>query len=173
MRFKLGIFLCAAAWFCHNPSIALAANLRAIYLSQVGVREQTGRNDGREVELFLAHVGLKKGNSWCAAFVSSCLSNAGIANPKSGWAPAYFPMKRVVWRRGNRAGTSGIQSGDVFGIYFQSKRRIAHVGFIDRLDGKRAVTVEGNTNEAGSREGDGVYVKRRLLNQIYTISRWK
>lgn len=39
-------------------------------------------------------------------------------------------------------------------------------------EGNFTITVEGNTNEAGSREGDGVYRKRRLKNQIYKISRW-
>jgi hypothetical protein len=32
--------------------------------------------------------------------------------------------------------------------------------------------VEGNTNEAGSNEGDGVYKKRRLINSIYQVANW-
>ena len=34
------------------------------------------------------------------------------------------------------------------------------------------ITVEGNTSEAGSREGDGVYRKRRAKRTIYKASRW-
>ena len=45
-------------------------------------------------------------------------------------------------------------------------------GFIDKKDGNYYITVEGNTNEAGSREGDGVYRKRRHIKTIYAISRW-
>lgn len=63
--------------------------------------------------------------------------------------------------------------GDVFGIWFPDKGRIAHVGFIDNWGEKYAVTVEGNTNEAGSRDGDGVYRKRRLISSLYKISRYR
>lgn len=63
--------------------------------------------------------------------------------------------------------------GDVFGIWFPEKGRIAHVGFIDEWGEKYAVTVEGNTNEAGSRDGDGVYRKRRPISSLYKISRYR
>lgn len=50
---------------------------------------------------------------------------------------------------------------------------VAHVGFIDAWpDGDYVITVEGNTNMAGSREGDGVYRKRRPKQSIYQVSRW-
>ena len=130
-----------------------------------------------QVEAFLRHVGLGKGNSWCGAFVSFCQDAAGITNPRSGWAPAYFPAKRVIWTNNQKASRwlpeTIPRGGDVFGIYFPKKQRIAHVGFIDRVEGDRFVTVEGNTNAAGSREGDGVYVKRRLIRQIYKVARWE
>ena len=64
------------------------------------------------------------------------------------------------------------ETSDVFGIYFQEKKRIAHVGFIDQWDGKWLITVEGNTNLSGSREGDGVYRKRRLLSSINKVARY-
>ena len=63
-------------------------------------------------------------------------------------------------------------TADIFGIYFQEKKRIAHVGFIDQWDGKWLITVEGNTNLSGSREGDGVYRKRRLLSSINKVARY-
>ena len=63
-------------------------------------------------------------------------------------------------------------AGDVFGIFFAEKKRIAHCGFIDVWDSKWVITVEGNTNEKGSREGDGVYRKRRLAQQLYCIARY-
>ena len=61
---------------------------------------------------------------------------------------------------------------DVFGIYFPEKKRIAHVGFVDAWDGTWLTTVEGNTNVLGSREGDGVYRKRRLVSSIYKVARY-
>ena len=63
-------------------------------------------------------------------------------------------------------------TGDVFGLYFPEKKRIAHVGFIDKWDGTWLVSVEGNTNVSGSREGDGVYRKRRLTRSIFKVARY-
>ena len=63
-------------------------------------------------------------------------------------------------------------TGDVFGLYFPEKRRIAHVGFIDQWDGTWMISVEGNTNVSGSCEGDGVYRKRRLVRTVYKVARY-
>ena len=63
-------------------------------------------------------------------------------------------------------------TGDVFGLYFPEKGRIAHVGFIDEWKDPWVITVEGNTNVLGGREGDGVYRKRRLVRSIYKVARY-
>src|SRR5690554_1094953 len=63
-------------------------------------------------------------------------------------------------------------TADVFGIYFANLKRIAHVGFVDEWGEKQVITVEGNTNEAGSAEGDGVYRKRRPIASIYQVANW-
>lgn len=146
-------------------------NLTATYLSEVGVREATGHNDGARVEIYLKSVNLPKGNPWCAAFVSYCLSANNIKNPRSGWAPAYFTTTSTIWTRGAEDNQQPLP-GDLFGIYFRNKGRIAHVGFVHKYGDTYTITVEGNTNEAGSREGDGVYRKRRLTKQLFKISRY-
>lgn len=133
-----------------------------IAASQIGVRELTGKNDGVEVTKYLNSVGLDKGYAWCAAFVSWVHDQAGVTGAKSAWSPSWLPRDRLV---------KNAKPGDVFGIYFRSKNRIAHVGIIE-VPGATTITIEGNTNEAGSREGDGVYRKRRLSKQIYQTSRW-
>lgn len=156
--------------FTDGRDLSPRENVRRVYSREIGTREETGRNDGKDVEKYLRYVGLGKGYAWCAAFVSWSLGEAGIKNPKSAWSPAMFPAGSVVWKRTWKV--SGTPStGDVFGIYFASLKRIAHVGFIDTWgEGDYAITVEGNTNDAGSREGDGVYRKRRLKRQIYAVS---
>ena len=63
-------------------------------------------------------------------------------------------------------------TGDVFGLYFPEKGRIAHVGFIDEWKDPWVMTVEGNTNVLGSREGDGVYRKRRLVRTVDKVARY-
>lgn len=72
---------------------------------------------------------------------------------------------------GNRQQTTP-GTGDIFGIYFPDKNRIAHTGFIDQWDGTWLITVEGNTNVSGGREGDGVYRKRRPVKSIYQVARY-
>lgn len=154
---------------------ALRNQVKYTYDAQVGVRERSGNNDGKKVEEYLGYVHLKKGQPWCAAFVCWTFGQTGIKNPRSGWSPTLFPENKVIWQRARlQPATHNIQpkQGDVFGLYFPEKKRIAHVGFIDEWGDKFAITVEGNTNLAGSREGDGVYRKRRLTSSLYRVSNW-
>lgn len=114
---------------------------------------------------------MEPGAPWCAAFVAYVYTVNGVPNPKSAWSPAWFSSKYVVWSyTGEKKDIP--QPGDVFGIYYTEKKRIAHVGFIHRFGENITVTVEGNTNKAGSREGDGVYMKRRPTRQIYKVARY-
>ena len=147
--------------------------VKEIYDSQVGVREATGHNDGCQVERYLAVTGFKKGSAWCASFVAWVFEQAGIPTVKSAWSPSWFPDSKTIYTRGANMNKVPSQA-DVFGIYFHKYKRIAHVGFIDRWPSNSSyvVTVEGNTNDGLSREGDGVYRKRRLKSQIFKVSRW-
>lgn len=150
-----------------------------VYTSQIGVRELTGRNDGVQVEAYLAVTGFKKGNAWCAAFVAWTLEqtasdlNVLIKHPKSAWSPSWFPTLKTIYIKGALKNQLPGKA-DVFGIYYTKVSRIGHVGFIDKWPANEdfTITVEGNTNSAGSREGDGVYRKRRLKQNIYKVSRW-
>jgi len=145
--------------------------VKATYSAQVGVRELTGHNDGKAVEKYLGYCGLAKGNPWCASFVCWTFAQAGVSNPRSGYCPDLFQAKYVIYKRSSKTNKLPEQ-GDVWGLYFPEKGRIAHVGFVDKWDPTTVVTVEGNTNEAGSREGDGVYRKIRLTRQIYAVARY-
>jgi len=131
--------------------------------NEIGVREQSGRNDGKRVEEYLRCVGLKKGQPWCAAFVSYIYYKGGYPKPRSGWSPALFPASRLA---------RSALPGNLIGIYFPEYKRIAHVGLIEKQDGDWILSIEGNTGIAGSREGDGVYRKRRQVRTIYKISDW-
>lgn len=39
-----------------------------------------------------------------------------------------------------------------------------HVGIFTQFEGGKMITIEGNTNDNGSRDGDGVYKKNRTLD---------
>lgn len=142
--------------------------------SQIGVREYTGNNDGVQVELYLKVSNLNKGNPWCAAFVAWCYKQCGISAPVSGYSPLWFRSNAVIYRRGLGQSfyNSNIQCGDVFGIYFPDMKRIAHVGIIESINRNYITTVEGNTNDMLSRDGDGVYRKRRQVRQIYAVANY-
>ena len=166
----------------HKTISTLRDKVQQIYTSQIGIREKQP-NSGPAVEEYLRYVNLPKGNPWCAAFVCWVYGQAGVTNPKSGWSPALFPRSNVIWSKGVESGkwkvighaqTSDLrpQTSDIFGLYFPEIGRIAHVGFIDQWDGTWLTTVEGNTNLNGSREGDGVYRKKRLVRSVYKVARY-
>ncbi|MDF2381308.1 CHAP domain-containing protein [Nostoc ellipsosporum NOK] len=147
------------------------SRLQQVYTSQIGVREATGRNDGPEVERYLRAVGLGKGNAWCAAFVRWCFDQVGIRTPITAWSPTAYNAKNPVWRNGRLI--TEPRPGDVFCLWYPSLGRIAHTGFYDRrINSTVYESVEGNTNEAGSRSGDGVYRRKRSFRATYVISRW-
>lgn len=125
--------------------------------SQVGVREH-GRNRGPQVEAYLRAVGLGPDHPWCAAFVCWCGVSAVQDRwplPRTGWCPdlGTFAVER-------NARYLRPQRGDVFLIYHPSLGRFAHTGYVTAVlpDG-RYETIEGNSNDTGSREGDGVYAR--------------
>lgn len=154
---------------CFSQSL-LRDSLISIAESQVGVREFTGNNDGTEVELYLQSVNLGKGYAWCAAFVTWCHDQAGIDNPRSAWSPDWFKTNIIYSRNKPTIEIFKSKPGQVFGLYFESKGRIAHVGIIIKEDRLHYITIEGNTDGSGGREGDGVYKKIRTKRSIYKIS---
>ena len=131
-----------------------------------GVKE-VGNNAGTAVGKFLSSVGLGTGYSWCAAFVYWCLIQAG-ADPKK------LPHNRkaagvinwISWA-GDRI-TKEPRRGRLF---FWLDGGHGHIGFVlDKCDSFK--TIEGNTNDAGSREGDGVYERIRTRTMLMRHERY-
>lgn len=146
-----------------EPIAAKEQQILNIARSQLGVREATGKNDGPEVAAYLKVTGLKEGQPWCAAFVSWVFAKAGYAQPLTAWSPSLFPIHRQ---------TKIIRPAHVFGVYFKALNRIAHAGLVEEQQGNWIVTIEGNSNASGSREGDGVYRKRRHIKTIKVYANW-
>lgn len=169
---SLPVFLSFFGWliWCSFHSDTLRKSVKKIYDAEVGVREKTNHNDGARVETYLHYCGLDKGNPWCASFVCWVYGQASVNNPRSGYCPDVFNKKHDIYLRGSASLHNRPKRGDVWGIYFRDKNRVAHVGFVDDWGVKYVVTVEGNTNDAGSREGDGVYKKRRPLSSIFVVA---
>lgn len=152
-----------------------------IAATQVGVRERPlGSNDGPEVRRYLASVGLdsKKGSfAWCVAFIYFCFQQAADELSRSN------PMVKTAgvldhWNRAKANGAirilakdaiadpSLIQPGQIFVIAIGSKG-LGHSGLVTEVlpDG-RFKTIEGNSNDGGSREGIGVFERERKPTEI-------
>jgi hypothetical protein len=137
----------------------------------IGVIE-TPRNSNRgpEVERFLGAVGLAGGYPYCAAFVSYCLSAAGVREPATRSARALaFVSIRSIRASVVQRGTVRIAPGTI--VVWKAKPRpedpAGHVGFVFSWDGYRGVTIEANTGpgDAGDqRDGGGVYMRKRALS---------
>lgn len=144
---------------------------------QRGVREDPiGSNRGRDVEAYLASVGLPGGNSWCGAFVYWCSAEAaralGCADPlvKTGGCLAHWngaPGKgaRRLVAADAVADPSRVRPGMIF--IMDHGGGFGHTGLVERVAGGTITTLEGNANKTGSREGMGVF---RLTRKINTIS---
>ena len=151
----------------------VSASVQQVYISQLGVRELTGRNDGIQVEGYLQTVGLSKGYPWCAAFVKWCYLKAGVLSAKQINGMALSVNDRSRWVYANNKFIEEPIAGDAFTLYFPHLKRIGHTGFYDgRLNGSIYKTIEGNTNSVGSRDGDGTYRKYRSFKSTYSINRW-
>lgn len=123
--------------------------------------------------MFLASVGLKKGTAWCAAFMSYCLNaaKAVLPNVRSGLA-RNFVTKQSIRAEDVLSGRYYVKRGDLL-VWFQGNTIYGHIETASEDWPKtqqgstsKGTSIGGNTNRAGSREGDGVY------EQVRTIKRY-
>ena len=147
--------------------------LATIAESQVGVRE-SGRNSGVDVRKYQEATNLEeRGFAWCAAFVDWCIMEWLKEPEVVAWLglkvrtpEEWRPKTALAWGFLNwakdRPNTTDVltpsdkaQAGDIVMFTF------SHVGIVVSDNGRTIQTVEGNTNEEGSREGDGVYYRTR------------
>lgn len=103
------------------------------------------------------------GVPWCDEFVSYCASVTGSGDiiPLS----AYVPSRLNYYRARKLTGNFPPRAGDIG--FVLSKGAAVHVFIVVAWDAARSqvVTVEGNTNNTGSPQGDGVYSLRRADNK--------
>ena len=137
--------------------------------SYVGTKEATGHNDGPAVSRFLRSVGLPEGYSWCAAFVSYCLSAVHAASPATRSARAL-----AFYGKGSHKAADVVtgkykpRAGDIV-IFRRGVTAYGHVGFVVWYKSPTMIeTVEGNTSpNAASIEqdlnGEGVFEKARKI----------
>jgi hypothetical protein len=136
-----------------------------------------GSNSGPMVDVYLSSIDHTLiGQPWCMAFVYWCIQQAarakGVANP----APKTASVLRS-WELAQGGGGTIVKASEACGdpdrvqpgmvFYISTGGRTGHCGFVSEIVDGRLVTIEGNTNNDGSREGYGVFVRaRRRIESI-------
>lgn len=139
------------------------------------VRELTGNNDHPVIDKMFDYLGLPHNLSWCLAFCLWCVHMAinPMPYPKIARCSMFleqvqandfryetFDADDVAW------GIAKARSGDLM-IFSSSKvagkkNWNGHAAIVEnQATPRKWETIEGNTNGAGSREGNGVYRKVR------------
>lgn len=143
------------------PPCASDASL-AIAVSQVGVAEATGHNDGPQIERYQRAVGLHRGDPYCAAFQVWSFDSAGHQPlARTGLANGLY---NDAARRGRKS--EGYRVGDLV-VWKFSQSASGHVARIVKVgQAGWCTTVEANTSPTTTgdqRNGGGVYLKHRQM----------
>lgn len=135
---------------------ALSLKALAVSITQLGQHENPlGSNWGEPVKTYLHSVGIDFPASWCAAFVYWCYNQTEIPNPlvKTGGVLRHWGEADKKYR------VTDPQPGDIFIMDFG--KGLGHTGIVEKVDTTFIYTVEGNSNDSGSREGIEVTRKQR------------
>jgi hypothetical protein len=150
-----------------------AAALLRTFASYVGIKEDPmGSNNGVMVNKFNASCGLRPSDHapWCASVAHYGYLVNGAPDRPGAYSPSWYRRTRVI-------PAAMVQPGDVGLIYFPSKGRYAHtIAAIEKVNRSGRivtsyVTLEGNTNAMGSREGDS-FARRVRPTDTVKIVRW-
>lgn len=131
-----------------------------IAISQIGEEEKPrGSNWGHPVQDYLASVGISFPASWCLAFVYWCFDKAAkqleAQNPLVRTGGVLHEWNTIS--KGFKASTPQIGS-----IFIQDHGHgLGHTGIVEKIVDGMLYTIEGNTNDTGSREGYEVCRKIR------------
>ena len=121
---------------------------------------------------------------WCMGFVRTVVDQATFTNeiPLKSIIPdtvscdelAEFGLKygKLIRKETVRQDYSQVKPGDLFIIYKNDDVKWVHTGIIVKVDKSKITTIEGNTNEGGSREG--VEARKRIRDlAIHNIDVYK
>lgn len=142
-----------------------------VAIGELGKEEiPRGSNWGEHVKKYLHSVGINFPASWCMAFIYWCVEAAGIRVNVGNVGSAIFvnPLVRTggVLAQWNQVDikykiTVSPDVGDIFIMDYG--HGLGHTGFIEKIEGDTLHTIEGNTNDTGSREGYEVCRRYRKI----------
>jgi hypothetical protein len=136
-----------------------------VAISQIGKSEKPhGSNWGEPVKTYLASVGINFPASWCMAFIYWCFSEASKDLKATNTAVKTGGVL-AAWNKALPAQKAKKPSiGSVF--IMDHGKGLGHTGIVENFDEKFIYTIEGNTNDTGSREGIEVCRRKRLRTSI-------
>lgn len=167
-------------WLPQEKYEALSLGERALlharseyeHFRNVPTMETLGTNRGERIDQYAREVGVPVGQPWCATFVTRNLLAAGwrkptwFTNPASScnWlvhavAGGAIASVLKVPKRGCIGGWCRALGGGPW------QGHLFHVAEVISIGGKPIYvrTIEGNSNEDGSREGNRIVERRRLV----------
>jgi hypothetical protein len=111
--------------------------------------------------------------AYCAIFAKLCTFEylSQFNSPKiDDLKPLFSPMAVVTYSWFKKAGfTSEIPTGNSLVVWQHIEngepQQTGHMAILKKLEYPDLITIDGNTNQAGSREGDGIYEKRRTIKE--------
>lgn len=154
-----------------NPAIYMFLNVCRKY---IGMREDDGPNRSKLIDAWVRELGLEPSDrlSWCLIAIQhhvkeTCdiLSIKDLLVPNTAGVMDLFNRVPNAWKFGPMDGIAG----DLMVMDFGSGH--GHIGVIQEYHGGVYETLEWNTNDSGSREGDGGYEKKRKYNVIKGVIR--
>ena len=156
-----------------TPKGTVPEKMVSLAREEIGVSEVDGSNCGPRVDEYKAATWLDadKGWPWCAAFicwlVREAIEGEGVSfkRPRTAGAWDFENWAKQESNKGielRKPTNEDIKAGDIVVFTF------SHIGIaVKDVDSSGyVVTIEGNTNGAGSREGGSVLEKKRHVSKI-------
>lgn len=130
---------------------------------KIGVKEDPigsnwGKDVTKDVPMFLHSVGISFPASWCMAFVYWCCFSENSATPLIKTGGVMFQWTHIDPKHKHTTP----MAGDIF--IMDHGHGLGHTGFVESVVGDLIHTIEGNTNDTGSREGYEVCRRVRKTN---------
>ena len=156
-----------------SSAIKLINDFVRIARQEVGVRESGGNNRGERVQQYQDGASWLGGTgwAWCAAFICwvfdelALIHSLPFAKPEGAGAFWFedWANQQGIKVLGKRA---KIRKGDIVIFSF------SHIGIASGNEKNNVFRcIEGNTNDGGSRDGDGVFEKNRSKSLVRSILR--
>lgn len=137
-----------------------AARFVAVARAELGYQEGRDRsgnwNNHQKYSPAVPSLEWSQGQPWCATGVSWCALQAGVADmfPRTASCDAggQWFKARSQWHESPEVGDQ---------VFFGTPVDLNHTGIVCAYDDVYVWSIEFNTNNDGSRNGDGVYINKR------------